>query len=95
MSKFIQRRKSWADRQHIPTGFWGDVVNGIVIKEDNRATVWEYRKEGIEELQRLMISQYKDKKVRCTLFGIDDGKNIKYAVFVQNGFLRKVEDEAS
>jgi hypothetical protein len=93
MSKFVQRRKSWADRQCIPTGYWGEVIGGIHIREENRATVWEFRREGIEELQRIMISQYKSKGVRCTLFGIDDGKNIKYAVFLQSGFLKKVDDD--
>jgi hypothetical protein len=93
MSKFVQRRKSWADRNHIPTGTWGDVVNGIKIHEDNRATVWEFRREGIEELQRIMINQYKSKGVGCTLFGVDNGTTIKYAVFVENNFLIKVDED--
>lgn len=95
MSKFVQRRKSWADLQGILTGFWRDKVDGILITEDNRASVWEFRREGIEVLQQIMISQYKNKGVRCTLFGIDDGKTIKYAIFLQNGWFRKIEDETS
>jgi hypothetical protein len=93
MGIFVQRRKSWADRQHIPTGYWGEVVGGIHILEKNRATVWEFRREGIEELQRIMISQYKSKGVRCTLFGIDDGKDIKYAIFLENNWLVKVDED--
>lgn len=88
----IPRRKSWADRQAIPTGVWGELVSNIPIREDNRASVWEFRKDGIETLLRIMHSQYRDKGVNCTMFGIDDGKSIKYAIFVQPGFLKKVTE---
>jgi hypothetical protein len=88
----IPRRKSWADRQAIPTGVWGELVNNIPIREDNRASVWEFRKDGISTLLNIMRSQYRDKGVNCTMFGIDDGKSIKYAIFVQPGFLKKVTE---
>jgi hypothetical protein len=87
-------RKSWADRAGIKTGVIGESVDGIPIRESNRASVWEFRKEGIEILQRLAREQYTRKGVRCTLFGVRDGSTIKYAIFVENGFLKDVtEDE--
>lgn len=90
----IPRRKSWADKQGVPTGSWGEIVNDIPIYEENRATVWEFRKEGIEVLIALAKQQYTMKGIRCTLFGIDEGKDIKYAVFVEPRFLIDVtEDE--
>ncbi len=89
-----QRRKSWADREGIPTGTWGEICNNIPIKEDNRASVWEFRKEGIEVLMKLAKQQYTMKGVNCTLFGIDEGKDIKYAIFVEPRWLTPVtEDE--
>lgn len=89
----LPRRKSWADRQGIRTGVWGEIVDGIPIREENRATVWEFRKEGIEVLMKLAREQYTKKGVRCTLFGIEEGKNIKYAVFVQPRFLKEVDED--
>lgn len=86
------RRKSWADRAGIRTGSWGEVVDGIPIIEDNRATVWEFRKEGIEILMKLAREQYTKKGVNCILFGIDAGKDIKYAVFVQSRWLIPVDE---
>jgi hypothetical protein len=91
----LARRKSWADRQAIRTGVWGEIQDGIPIKEENRASVWEFRKEGIEALLHIMQKSYRDKKVKAVIFGIDEGQaNIKYAIFVQSGFLVPVgEDE--
>jgi hypothetical protein len=90
----IPRRKSWADRAGIPTGSWGEIANNIPIREENRATVWEFRKEGIEILMKIAREQYTKKGIHCTLFGIDEGNDIKYAVFVRPRFLTEVtEDE--
>lgn len=87
------RRKSWADRQGIKTGIWGEIVDGIPIREENRATVFEFRKEGIQVLQKLLREQYLRKGVNAVLFGIEGAVDIKYAIYVQSGFLKPVEDE--
>jgi hypothetical protein len=89
------RRKSWADREGVPSGVWGEVYEGIPIIEENRATGWEYRRDGIEELLKIARENYRVKGVRAYVYGVDDGGvNVKYAIFVQSGFLRPVtEDE--
>lgn len=88
-------RKSWADRQGILTGVYGEVINGIPIQEKNRATVYEFRKAGIEVLQKITRENYIEKGVQAVLFGIldEDAGLHKYAVFVQSGFLQNVEEE--
>jgi hypothetical protein len=87
------RRKSWADRQGYKTGLWGEIVEGIPIREENRATVFEFRKEGIEALQSYLRQQYTRKGVHAVLFGIEGNNDIKYAVFVRPGFLKNVDEE--
>lgn len=91
---YIQRRKSWADQQGIRTGVWGEVLNGVTICEDNRATTWEFRQDGIELLRKILHENYLQKGVKAVLFGVDeDGHSaIKYAVFVRSGFLTPVSD---
>lgn len=88
-----QRRKSWADRQSIPTGSWGETFCNILIKEENRASVWEFRKDGIEVLMKLARQQYTLKGVNCTLFGIDEGRDIKYAIFVESNWLIPLNED--
>lgn len=87
------RRKTWADRSAIPSGVWGEIVDGVRIAEDNRATGWEYRRDGIETLLRIRDRNYLDKKVNAVVFGVDDGTRVKYAVFVQDGFLTYVSED--
>lgn len=82
--------KTWADRAGLPTGVMGEYYYDIHICEANRATVYEERREGIETLCAIRDS-YRRKSVDAAVFGIDGGKNIQYAVFVQSGFLRDVD----
>lgn len=93
----MHSQKSWADRQGIKTGVMGEVIDGITIAERNRATVYEFRKEGIQQLQHYMRTHYTGHKnrVNAILFGVHFGYDeIKYAVFVEDGFLKEVgEDE--
>jgi hypothetical protein len=88
-------RKSWADQQGIPTGVWGEVYFNIPILEVNRATGWEFRREGVEILLKMCRENYILKGVRAIVFGVQEGISAtKYAVFVQSGFLKQVtEDE--
>jgi hypothetical protein len=84
-------RKSWADRQGIPTGVLGETYKGIHIAEANRATVWEKRKEGIEELITFMENAYTKRGVKAVIFGVHrTPEEISYAVFVQDGFITNV-----
>ena len=95
MTDLMATRKSWADQQGIPTGVWGEIYFKIPILEKNRATGWEFRKEGIETLLKICRENYISKGVRAIVFGVDEGNGaaIKYAIFVQNGFLREVTEE--
>jgi hypothetical protein len=88
------RRKSWADRERIPTGVFGEICNGVTIKEENRATGWEFRRDGIEVLLKIAKESYIKKGIKAVVFGVDgDGKTaIRYAVFVQDGFLVPIDD---
>jgi hypothetical protein len=87
--------KSWADSSGIRTGVLGEVLDcGITIAEKNRATGWEHRRAGIEVLQKICRESYRKKGVNALVFGVYDGPDvIKYAVFVQNGFLTEMDDE--
>lgn len=89
-----QGRKSWADQQGIKSGVWGEVVDGINIKEANRATVWAITKEDIQTLWQIMHNSYRRKGVKAVVFGVHHGPSvIKYAVFVKDGFLQNVGEE--
>jgi hypothetical protein len=83
-------KKSWADRQGIPKGREGKVVNGIPTSDRNRASNWAFRKKGIQELLLIMDRQYRSKGVNCTLFGVLGGTSVKYAIYVEEGFLVEV-----
>lgn len=89
----MSRGQSWANKQHIPTGEMGEnyrcAYHGrdIHICEANRATCYEERREGIETLMRIRDENYRLKNVDAVVFGIEGGKNIQYAVFVESGFL--------
>ena len=86
-------RKSWADREGIPTGVEGETYRGIWIRDENRATVFEFRKAGIEVLRKIAVG-YNAKGVKAVLYGTQSSNGHKYAVYVQDGFLREVgEDE--
>lgn len=87
-------RKTWADRQAIRTGIWNERHDGITICEENRATTWEFRKEGIRQLIDYCQKNYTLKGVKALVYGVDNSKEIRYAVFVRAGFLRSIpEDE--
>jgi hypothetical protein len=87
-------RKSWADQQGIKTGVMGEIVDGINITESNRATVYEDRREGIESLLNIARENYRKKGVNAVVFGVWYGADkLKYAVFVQNNFLKEVGAE--
>jgi len=88
--------KSWADTVGIPTGVLGEVLSsGVRIAEENRATVWEFRRAGIEVLRKMCKDNYKAKGVNAVVFGVYEGpETVKYAVFVQDGFLTEVGDGA-
>jgi len=98
---------SWADRQGIKIGKLGDRVAGswgypadsggyekqiIHICEANRATTYEFRKSGIEILQKILHDNYLSKGVDAVLYGIA-GPEPKYAIFLTSGFLREVEPD--
>ena len=86
-------RKSWADRQGILTGVEGEFHGGVWIEEKNRATVYEYRRAGIETLRDICL-QYRRKKVKAVLFGTPSPNGQpRYAVYVQSGFLRDVGED--
>lgn len=76
----------------IATGVWGERWNGVIICEANRACVWEFRKEGIRQLMDYCHNNYVKKGINATVFGIDDGATIRYSVFVQSGFLRRIPE---
>lgn len=87
-------RKSWADSMGIRSGVMGEIVDGVTISEENRATVYETRKEGIEMLRKIWWENYAAKGVQAVLFGIWYGENqVKYAIFVEDNFLREVDEE--
>ena len=98
---------SWAERQGIRVGKLGDRVDGswgypadlggyerhpIHICEANRATTYEFRKSGIELLQKILQDNYLSKGVDAVLYGIA-GPEPKYAVFVESGWMREVEPD--
>lgn len=90
--------------ENIETGHFGTVCKGISIMESNRATVYETTEEGVNCLKAYMVNNYITKGVKAVLFGItispfcqEQGwedkstqPEVKYAVFVQNGFLKEV-----
>ena len=87
-------RMTWADREGIATGVMGEIHKGVPINEENRASVWEFRKEGVESLRELLRKSYIKKGIRAVLFGVHNGPDtIKYAIFVQSGFLKLVGDD--
>jgi histidinol phosphatase-like PHP family hydrolase len=88
--EFKQQRKSWADQQGIRTAVFGQTIDNIHIEEKNRATVYERYKEGIQELRAYLQNNYRSKGIEAVLIGIEAGEEVKYAVFVQDGFLREV-----
>lgn len=80
--------------QGIKTGVFGEIVEGVEISEENRATCYETRREGIEVLQRICWNNYVRKGVDAVLFGVSCGADrYKYAVFVRSGFLRELNPE--
>jgi hypothetical protein len=85
-------RKNWADQAGIKTGVMGEIVNGILIDERNRATTWEKRRADIEVLLDIQRNNYRRKGIKAVVFGVPRGQDKYYAVFVQNGFLREVPD---
>jgi hypothetical protein len=95
--QFPKQRKSWADIQGIKTGVIGETIDGVLISEANRATVFEFYREGIETLRRMARDNYLRKGVKAVLVGTPTGNpafSHKYAVYVISGFLRNVtEDE--
>lgn len=64
----------------------------IHICEETRATTYEFRRAGIEILQKILEDNYLSKGVDAVLYGIA-GPEPKYAVFVQSGWLREVEPD--
>ncbi len=68
---------------------------GIPIREENRATVFETRKAGIEILQKILRENYLSKGVHAVLAGIPTNSypKYKYAIFVENDFLREIPPE--
>jgi hypothetical protein len=86
--------KRWADRENIASGVFGETYRGITIKEENRATTWEFRRSGIEMLQKILKENYLDKGVHAVLFGVYDSPDtVKYAIFCRDGFLRHVGED--
>jgi len=71
----------------------GEILKGIPIVEDNRATVYEQHVEGAAQLQKYMQTNYINKGVRAVLVGVVKNDNLRYAVYVQPGFLRATEPE--
>jgi len=84
---------TWAEQQGIPTVRWGDMIDRINIQEENRATVWEFRRAGIEGLLSLMQKAYTSKGIGAVLVGIERGEQVGYAVFVEDDFLTDVGEE--
>jgi len=65
-----------------------EIVDGITLSENNRATVYERGWEGVAQLHQYMQNNYIQKGVRAVLVGIrGNSRDIKYAVFVQDDFL--------
>lgn len=90
----MNRQKTWAERVGLPTAVWGEIIEGIPIVEENRATVFEEFREGIETLVKIRDENYRDKNVGAVVVGVQEGVKIpKYAVFVESGFLIDVEDD--
>lgn len=87
----------------LPSGTWGMIVDGIPILEKNRATVWEFRRSGIEILQQICQKNYRDKRINAIVFGIEECREtnmpgafvetVKYAVFCESGFLINVSED--
>lgn len=86
--------KSWADRQGFPTGVLGETYQGVRISEENRATVYESRREGIEQLRDYLHNNYRRKGIKAVIFGIHrPGDRIEYAVFCEDNFIRNATEE--
>lgn len=88
-----RERKTFADYAGLPTGIYGERYEGVLICEENRATVFEYRPDGIQQLIDYKNQNYRRKGINACVFGVDDGVTIKYAVFVKSGFLRDVSED--
>lgn len=81
----MPRKTSYATMPEIPTGVLGQIHRGIPISEDTRVSTWETRAAAIKMLERMLESQYNNKKVRAVLFGVYDAHTgvTRYAIFVQ------------
>lgn len=82
----------------IGTGKMNDVVDGIRIKECNRATVYEEMKGRVQELLDYQAKNYAAKGIKSVVYGVRPvnkktnrpTKHIQYAVFCQDGFITDV-----
>jgi hypothetical protein len=88
-----RERRTWADNKALATGVQGEIWEGITICEKNRATVFEFWPKGIQMLIDICHNWYQRKGVDACVFGIDNGTQIAYAVYVQDGFMRDISDE--
>jgi hypothetical protein len=61
---------TWADSIGLMKGKLGDVVLDIRIIEANRATVYEKRKGGIQELLEYQYNNYTHKGIRSVIYGV-------------------------
>jgi hypothetical protein len=90
----LSNTRRWVDQMHLPTGVWGEFRQGVWIDEENRASVFEFRKEGIQLLLKICRDNYTRKNVRAIVFGVQhDGPETKYAIFVERKFLRPVSED--
>lgn len=95
----MANKGTWIDSVGIKNGKLGDVVDGVNITEENRATIYEERKAGIQELLGYQQSNYTKKGVKSVIYGVRLpigtrgehrtilSKHIYYAIFCEDGFI--------
>lgn len=74
-------RKSWADRNGIPSGSLGEIYNGLEISAVNRATPYVVTRPEIEQMRLDLHENFRRKKIAAVLFGVVTPTGCKYAIF--------------
>lgn len=74
-------RKSWADRNGIPSGSLGEIYNGLEISAANRATPYVVTRPEIEQMRLDLHENFRRNKIAALLFGVVTPTGTKYAIF--------------
>lgn len=68
-------------------------AQAIKICEANRQSTWEFRRDGVQILQTILNESFLSKGVHAVLVGVYSNAGIKYAIFVEEGFLTPISFE--